>query len=1415
MTHGLGLDIVHVPEFSERLKDEFFVAATFTARERAYCESQPGALRQAHAYAGRYAAKEALVKALDQARGLLQVDAPGGGLDLIEVLPTTAGPPQLVLAERVANWFLQHRLRPPLLTISHDGPVATAIVLIAGFAPVQNAAADGDTPVLIKKVSRTHLMHAAALAAYELVRSGRNAAANSDAAATLGPLPIRLVTGTEELQVEIGKSGPNRYNISGSGDVSASFPAPGALVMVTATGEPSYFAYVASKDEITVSHASQELRVTWGIDGTGQISDPHLPPTGGVLCKLLVATGERVVAGAPLYILESMKMETSVVARWPGRVAAWLAEEGATVERGQALLVLAAENGAEAPGNAPAPSRKGETPPPERAAVALAVLGYDLTLQHARRLATQPDDGDGAAHRAVVQIRLLEEVKNHHMEASLALLVRSQGAALTDAHTQRLLHRLAAAYGATDRQEFITREDLLGRLFHAGRTISARREFVFVLLAATDAWSDELGGEVAKWYAQLPMPREAALRKRVLSLVNERAPDHYYHLRQPPVALEYWQDWQATLSPNAALPEVTGEEFSLDDLPRREWVLVRWFKEFDCRPLFCHTIPEGRLYFLEAQRRDEPIRLIALAQINAFVAPPPARSIPELERAAIACYKIVRRLEKMGYQPNHVFLSADDNSIVPWGQDADAVERCAEVAARIGGYASGLRIDATESFLNLGQGTRLLVVRHAPDVGIVSSPPFPMVERRCEDDPEKWLDSRQQRMGKLTNRARMQLLFDNDDYRPVHLPAPKGHRLDVFEGLVSGQPTVVYANDFRRLGGALGAAEGRRLTLAVLYAYLTGKTAIALHDGAGANVRESVDSLVWAGAYFGAVAITSGRATREDFARWWQEHVLHAEMAADLSAAGITSFAPQPPLRHLHLHVGAAVGMLVYGPSIAGLSVMVDHPNVYRVLTGSRTVAITLGEKLSNYELGGAPVHAHCSGDIDLTVSSEARTFELGRSLVSALAAPPEQLPITAIRSSWQCPASATILFPNQALREVLDDDFFLEMRANLESAGSVTTVLSRLGGLPVVLAALATPVPLTTRNDWRKLYHAARTAADWHLPLVLAFSGRPIPVTLEEEALAEKREFLRIMRSLPTPVVALASGTEALASPLLDQVDFTVLLEQPGNTTGGATCHRRVERFDAGFQELASLLRRLAAVRSVADFTAPDAAPELPERLGSTYDMRTFLANTLDAGSFIEFWPTVRLSLICGVATVGGRAVAVIADDPEILGGAQTRDSLARFTLFNRLAERWQMPLVEFNDSPAFMPGSQQERAAIQGAGGKSLLEETITTVPRLAVTLRQSYGGRLVHANLSSLGPPRQGVALTNARLGVMGSGGAATVLYKGDGSDVEEWKADYEENYLSTAQAKDAGAVNDICALDELRQHLLRWRVEVDSQ
>ncbi|SDX19737.1 ATP-binding protein [Roseicitreum antarcticum] len=73
-----------------------------------------------------------------------------------------------------------------------------------------------------------------------------------------------------------------------------------------------------------------------------------LAPMPGLVRDVLVAPGDRVVAGTRLAVLEAMKMEHTLVAARDGTVAEVLAGPGTQVEAGAALILLAPE-GAEAP----------------------------------------------------------------------------------------------------------------------------------------------------------------------------------------------------------------------------------------------------------------------------------------------------------------------------------------------------------------------------------------------------------------------------------------------------------------------------------------------------------------------------------------------------------------------------------------------------------------------------------------------------------------------------------------------------------------------------------------------------------------------------------------------------------------------------------------------------------------------------------------------------------------------------------------------------------------------------------------------------------------------------------------------------------------------------------------------------------
>lgn len=63
-------------------------------------------------------------------------------------------------------------------------------------------------------------------------------------------------------------------------------------------------------------------------------------PMPGLVLKLAVKEGEKVAAGAPLLILEAMKMENVIKADADGTVKSVFAKEGQAVDKGQLLIEM-------------------------------------------------------------------------------------------------------------------------------------------------------------------------------------------------------------------------------------------------------------------------------------------------------------------------------------------------------------------------------------------------------------------------------------------------------------------------------------------------------------------------------------------------------------------------------------------------------------------------------------------------------------------------------------------------------------------------------------------------------------------------------------------------------------------------------------------------------------------------------------------------------------------------------------------------------------------------------------------------------------------------------------------------------------------------------------------------------------------
>lgn len=119
MIVGIGVDLVDIPRFERSLE------RTPRLMERLFAPAERG-LRP-HSLAARYAAKEALIKALGGSDGVHWTD--------IEVASEASGRPVFALSGETAATVAGRGILTVHLSLSHDAGVAIAYVVAESGAP--------------------------------------------------------------------------------------------------------------------------------------------------------------------------------------------------------------------------------------------------------------------------------------------------------------------------------------------------------------------------------------------------------------------------------------------------------------------------------------------------------------------------------------------------------------------------------------------------------------------------------------------------------------------------------------------------------------------------------------------------------------------------------------------------------------------------------------------------------------------------------------------------------------------------------------------------------------------------------------------------------------------------------------------------------------------------------------------------------------------------------------------------------------------------------------------------------------------------------------------------------------------------------------------------------------------------------
>src|SRR5205814_4799262 len=133
----------------------------------------------------------------------------------------------------------------------------------------------------------------------------------------------------------------------------------------------------------------------------------------------------------------------------------------------------------------------------------------------------------------------------------------------------------------------------------------------------------------------------------------------------------------------------------------------------------------------------------------------------------------------------------------------------------------------------------------------------------------------------------------------------------------------------------------------------------------------------------------------------------------------------------------------------------------------------------------------------------------------------------------------------------------------------------------------------------------------------------------------------------------------------------------------------------------------------------------------------------------------------VTGFARLGGRAIGVIASQPNHKGGVLFVDSADKAARFIWLCDAFEIPLLFLADVPGFMIGKAVERQGIIRHGAKMISAVSDASVPKFCVVLRKAYGAGLY----AMCGPgfdPDATIALPQASIAVMGPEAAVNAVY-----------------------------------------------------
>ncbi|SNR81149.1 carboxyl transferase domain-containing protein [Blastococcus mobilis] len=170
-----------------------------------------------------------------------------------------------------------------------------------------------------------------------------------------------------------------------------------------------------------------------------------------------------------------------------------------------------------------------------------------------------------------------------------------------------------------------------------------------------------------------------------------------------------------------------------------------------------------------------------------------------------------------------------------------------------------------------------------------------------------------------------------------------------------------------------------------------------------------------------------------------------------------------------------------------------------------------------------------------------------------------------------------------------------------------------------------------------------------------------------------------------------------------------------------------------------------------------------VPENRLRVYDVRRAMELVADVGSLLEVRPEFGVGILTAFARIRGRAVGLLANNPQHLGGAIDAPAAEKAARFLQLCGAHALPVVSMVDTPGFMVGPAAEETATVRRFGQLFLAGANLQVPVVAVVLRKGYGLGAMAMTGGDLKAPLETLSWPTGEFGGMGLEGYVRLGYR----------------------------------------------------